>query len=140
MFRIHPRLLEDTVEVLDLNGTHVRLNRRRAFLWFVLVPETDCREIHLMPEEQRSLLRQHMDAVAAFVAHDPGVDKLNVAAIGNVVPQLHIHVIGRREGDLFWPDVLWGQELPQEEWQPGEVDDLRMRLMESLPMELRGGS
>jgi diadenosine tetraphosphate (Ap4A) HIT family hydrolase len=77
--------------------------------WLILVPRVSVTELYQLPAEQRRRLDDETTAVAAFVAGAFAIDKLNVAAIGNVVAQLHVHVVGRRRDDYAWPGVVWGR-------------------------------
>lgn len=113
-FVLHPRLAADTLHVGDLPLCRVlRMNDAR-FAWLVLVPQrADIVEAYELPAaEQAMLWREATDVGRALMAHTGG-DKLNIAALGNQVPQLHIHVIARKQGDAAWPGPVWGVGTPQ---------------------------
>lgn len=108
-FDLHPRLAADTVVVGDLPLCRVlRMNDAR-FVWLILVPRrADIVEAYeLSADEQTTLWREASRVGKALMAHARG-DKLNIAALGNQVPQLHIHVIARHQGDAAWPGPVWG--------------------------------
>lgn len=112
-FALHPRLSADTAHVADLTLCAALLMNDARYPWLVLVPRrADLREIEDLSEaDQHQLLREiHMAsaAVRALCAPDRACEKLNVAALGNMVPQLHIHVIARRQDDPAWPGPVWG--------------------------------
>lgn len=106
--KIHPRLLDDCHVLGKLSLSHVLLHKNAVVPWFILVPEVTVIELHEMDRGQRQALMDEADLVARFVINAFEVDKLNIAAIGNVVPQLHLHIIGRNKQDPCWPNVVWG--------------------------------
>jgi diadenosine tetraphosphate (Ap4A) HIT family hydrolase len=77
--------------------------------WFVLVPETAVIELCDLNAQEQALLQTEVNLLSRFVRDAFDITKLNVAAIGNIVAQLHIHVIGRHPADAWWPQVVWGQ-------------------------------
>lgn len=107
-FSLHPRLATD-FHVLGRRGPlHVLLQRNATLPWFIVVPETDIPEIFDLPAPLRRELDDFVDTLAPFVKQYFESDKINIAAIGNIVPQLHVHVIGRRRDDCCWPQAAWG--------------------------------
>lgn len=130
MFELHPQLENDTFILGRYCASHVLLHKKSAVLWFIIVPETDATEIFEMRESERAQLRTLVDQVSAFVKGAPGIQKVNVAAIGNMVPQLHLHVVGRSPDDPFWPGVVWGQPMDDAEWSATQVEEFRRRLIE----------
>lgn len=113
-FSLHPRLAADTLEIGDWPLCRVRLMNDSRFPWLILVPmRADMREIiDLLPGDQTALLQEiNLASRALQTAYRP--DKLNVAALGNMVPQLHIHVIVRATTDAVWPNPVWGQGAAQ---------------------------
>ncbi len=127
-FRLDSRLEADTRQLFHRDGCSVLLHRNAGVLWFILVPHTECRELYQLPEPQRRSLDALADGVAAFLHRQCGCHKINVAAIGNVVPQLHLHVIGRRRDDPCWPEPVWGR-LPA---GPGYGEAEAAQLAQSL--------
>lgn len=113
-FALDPRLVTDTVAVADLPLCRVLLMNDARWPWLILVPRrTGVRElIDLSPAEQQVLTGEIALASHAMKAlYAP--DKLNVAALGNMVEQLHVHVIARYHGDPAWPAPVWGFEADQ---------------------------
>lgn len=111
MSPIHPRLLEDCHVLGQLELCSVLLHRNSSVPWFILVPDVAAEliELHQLDPEARRRLDAELDLVAKFTTARFDVAKLNVAAIGNIVPQLHVHIIGRRPDDPCWPGVVWGR-------------------------------
>ena len=76
--------------------------------WFILVPVTEVKEIYLLEEPQQHVLLENINIVSQHIQSHYPVTKLNIGAIGNIVSQLHIHIVGRSSSDFAWPDVVWG--------------------------------
>lgn len=109
MFQIDPRLAEDTLEVASLTLCQVLLLNDRRYNWLVLVPrrESVTEILDLSPQDQAQLWRE-VTLVAQVLRHAQPDLKLNIGALGNVVRQLHLHVLLRQEGDPAWPGPVWG--------------------------------
>ena len=109
MFTLHERLKADTREVTRLHLCRVLLMNDRSFPWLILVPEREhIREIHELVEKDRQMLMEEIALSSRIIGHLYKPDKINVGALGNLVPQLHIHVIGRFRSDRAWPGPVWG--------------------------------
>ncbi len=117
---------------------HLRLHKNSALPWFILIPEVPALEIFEMTRSDRVRLRSEMDLLAAFVKELPRIEKINVAAIGNLVPQLYIHVIGRYQEDPFWPGVVWGQELSEKCYSTAEVEHFKSQIQTVVKLGLTG--
>ena len=109
-FILHPQLDKDTFDVGMLKLCKVLLMKDASYPWLILVPAVaDIREIHeLTPGDQQQLM-QEMTFVSNRLQRLTNADKMNVAALGNMVPQLHVHVIARFETDAAWPGPVWGK-------------------------------
>ncbi len=106
----------------------VLLMKDRRFPWLVLVPERESvREVHELPAADRAELIEEVARAGEALARLFQPDKLNVGALGNVVPQLHVHVVARFAADPAWPGPVWdsGAALPYEE---SELEEIRGRL------------
>lgn len=113
MFEIHPRLLEDTQPVGALALCRVLLMNDSRYPWVVLVPQREgVRELFELSPDDRRLLLDEVSCVAERMAAIFSAEKMNVAALGNVVPQLHVHVIARHRSDAAWPRPVWGAHPP----------------------------
>ena len=106
-FVLDERLQRDCFFLGRLELSQLLLLNNAAVPWFILVPEVAVTELCDLDEHQHGVLMDESRRVAEFVRQTFAVDKLNVAAIGNVVSQLHLHVIGRRKDDYCWPN--WSQ-------------------------------
>lgn len=127
-FELHSILARDTVEVTRLLLCRVLLMKDRRFPWLILVPERqDVREIRDLPPADRAELIEEIAQASDVLTELFQPEKLNVGALGNLVPQLHIHVVVRTTKDPAWPGPVWGSG-PTLPYDPDELDDLRERL------------
>ena len=106
--RIHPQLMADCHLLGNLPASAVLLNRNAALPWFILVPDTRLADVLDLPDSQREQLMGECASISRFIKRVLGFDKVNFAGLGNVVPQMHLHIIGRRPGDPCWPQPVWG--------------------------------
>ena len=109
MFHLHPQLETDTFFVRKLPLSLLLLSRDSQYPWFILVPRrSDITEIYqLSDSDQQQLLHESSELSRILMSYFNG-DKLNVATIGNMVPQLHQHHIVRFRNDIAWPKPVWG--------------------------------
>ena len=119
---LHPRLAADSCRVGQFALSLLLLSKDANYPWFILVPRrAGVREIHELDDaDQMQLLRESSRLGRALMTAFSGT-KLNVAALGNVVPQLHVHHIVRHESDPAWPAPVWGA-VPMQPYPPGGVD------------------
>lgn len=108
-FQLDSRLEADTIPVGDLALCSVLLLNDARFPWFVLVPRLNgISELTDLSEEQSIQLMQEIRIATRVMLELSKPDKVNVGALGNIVPQLHVHVIGRFRSDPAWPGPVWG--------------------------------
>jgi diadenosine tetraphosphate (Ap4A) HIT family hydrolase len=108
-FALHPRLAADTRPVGDLPLCRVLLLNDSRFPWLVLVPRRDnAVEIHELTPEDRAALIEEIAAAGAALKNFGGAEKINIGALGNIVSQLHVHVVARSSADPAWPGPVWG--------------------------------
>lgn len=108
-WQLHPQLADDTAPVIELPLCEVRLMDDANHPWLVLVPRlADMVEIIDLDPAQRTQLAAEIDHACRALKALFKPDKLNVAALGNLVPQLHVHVIARYRDDIAWPRPVWG--------------------------------
>ena len=108
-FSLDPRILADTLPVTELALSRVLLMNDARYPWLVLVPRrADLVEIVDLARDEQLTLMDEIARVSEILRAEPGVEKINVAALGNIVRQLHVHVLGRRAGDPAWPRPVWG--------------------------------
>ena len=110
---LHPQLAQDTDSVGDLPLTRVLLAKDANYPWLILVPRLPALvELIDLEENAQVQLLGEIAAAARALKNITRCDKLNVAALGNQVPQLHVHVIARRHSDAAWPKPVWGVKSP----------------------------
>jgi len=108
-FALDPRLAGDTVLVADGPLSQLRLVDDARFPWLVLVPRLpDATEWLDLGGDQQRLLLAELNLAGRLLRAQGPVHKLNIGALGNVVRQLHVHVVARQEGDAAWPGPVWG--------------------------------
>lgn len=109
VWSLHSRLKEDTIDVGDLPLCRVLVIKDANYPWLLLVPRRHgAVEIIDLTEVEQAQLMTEISRVARTLKEITKCDKLNIAALGNLVPQLHVHVISRRSGDAAWPHPVWG--------------------------------
>ncbi len=117
-FVLHPRLEADTAFVADWALSRVLAMNDARTPWLVLVPRhAGLTEIHDLPAADRAVLMEEIARASAALKSLTGAAKINVGALGNLVPQLHIHIVARNPGDFAWPGPVWGQG-PAQHYEP----------------------
>ena len=131
-FQLHPRLQQDCITIGHFELCRLLMMNDSQYPWFVLVPEkADMSEIYQLTKPDRELLTEESSYLAENLAELYHADKMNIAAIGNMVPQLHIHHIVRYQTDRAWPAPVWGKfdAVPYTEQQ---ITDNLARLRKQL--------
>jgi diadenosine tetraphosphate (Ap4A) HIT family hydrolase len=112
-FTLDPTLARDCHLLGELRGSLLLLMDNALLPWFIVVPRTGEVELCDLDPAVAGPLQGAVRELSAWVREHWQVDKLNIAAIGNVVRQLHVHVVGRRQDDYCWPGVVWGRPEKQ---------------------------
>ncbi len=128
-FALNSQLLTDCHPLGQLAASQVLLHRNAAVPWFILVPETALENLLDLPIDQREAVLVDCKRVSDYLNKTLRCPKVNVAWIGNLVPQLHIHVIGRDPTDPCWPKPVWGHLEVAWDYAPAEVAAIRMGLL-----------
>jgi diadenosine tetraphosphate (Ap4A) HIT family hydrolase len=136
---LHPQLEQDTEAVGDLPLSRLLVNNDANYPWLLLVPRRPgAREIIDLDEADQAQLMIEIAHISRALKKVTACHKLNVAAIGNVVPQLHIHIVARERDDPAWPKPVWGT-APVRAYDPAErerfIAVLRRKVALSSPME-----
>ncbi len=109
-FTLHPQLAKDSVLLADWPLCQLRLINDRQYPWFILVPRrADIQEVIDLSESDQAQLWQESAQLSRLLKAQYQPDKLNLAALGNMVPQLHVHHIARFKTDPAWPAPVWGK-------------------------------
>jgi len=132
MFVLNERLENDTVFVGRLRLSAVLLMKDRNYPWVILVPERkDIGGIHELTKEDRLILVEEIASVSRIIEDIYRPDKINIGALGNLVPQLHIHIIARYRKDRAWPGPVWGNSSP-EPYSGTELEEAVTRIRSCL--------
>lgn len=108
-FELHPRLAADTMLVADWPLSRVLLMNDARYRWLILVPRIEAAvEIFDLSDADRIALMEEIARAAQSLKQITACAKINVGALGNMVPQLHIHIVARNPGDPAWPGTVWG--------------------------------
>lgn len=128
MFNLHPTLKNDLIEICDLKLCKLMLLPDTENPWAVLIPRLDeIREIHQLTREDQIQLMDEINEMSLFFEESFSPEKLNIGALGNMVPQLHIHIIARYSSDRAWPGAIWGTKSNKESFN---ISDLEAKLKE----------
>lgn len=132
-FTLHPRLAADCLMLGALPLCRVLLMNDRTYPWLILVPQrAGIAEIFELSEADQHALIAESSGVAQAMMTVFKPDKLNIAAIGNLVPQLHVHHVARFRSDPAWPGTVWGRDRG-ESYMDEQVDELRRAFRSLLP-------
>jgi diadenosine tetraphosphate (Ap4A) HIT family hydrolase len=131
-FTLHPRLAADTAFVADWGLSRVLLMNDARYPWLVLVPRVaDTVELFDLFHGDRVTLMEEIVRASQALKTISGAHKINVGALGNLVPQLHVHIVARSPGDAAWPGPVWGQGTAVP-YEAAPRDGLLQRLRERL--------
>jgi len=125
IFTIDPRIASSSFFVGDLSLSSLYLKNDANFPWLILVPRVaEAREIMTLSPSQQYQLMDEITLVSQALQQHSTPDKLNVGALGNIVEQLHIHIIGRYQNDLLWPHSVWQAGLASLDYQEAKLQEM----------------
>lgn len=131
-FRLDERLARDSELITKLGLCQLRIQNDKRWPWLVLVPQrNDVSELFELTPLDQAMLSFETNQVASALKELTGATKINVGALGNIVRQLHVHIIARTEGDPCWPGPIWGQGTP-EPYSYNDRHDFMKRLAGAL--------
>lgn len=130
-FELDARLAEDCLILGKLELSQLLLMNNSLVPWFILVPNTKKTEMTDLPQADQNTLLKEINLMSSFVKVNFDISKLNIAAIGNIVNQLHIHIVGRDPSDYCWPNVVWGTHK-KELYTDKQVEKITAALCEQL--------
>ncbi len=137
MFEFHPQLAKDCLLIGRFTLCHLLLMRDANYPWCILVPDrAGITEIHQLSAEDQAQLMRESSLLASNMATLFSADKMNIAALGNIVPQLHIHHIARHHNDPAWPAPIWGK-LPPRSYTEADLENAVLMLRDALQDQLR---
>ena len=135
-FQLDSQLQKDCIVLGELEHCLLLLMNNALLPWFILVPKTDKTELYELADEVQAGVWSEINATSKFVKDEFCIDKLNIAAIGNVVQQLHIHIIGRQHEDYCWPGVVWGRP-EKTSYKKQAIDHIMAKLDKSSHIKSR---
>jgi diadenosine tetraphosphate (Ap4A) HIT family hydrolase len=136
--QIPDQLLADCHHLGRLPATEVLLNRNASLPWFILLPDTQLSDVLDLPAEHRDAVLADCAAVSAFIKQVLGFAKVNFAGLGNVVPAMHLHIIGRHSQDACWPQPVWGNLPSGETYSPQILREWQAGLVKMLGLVVAG--
>jgi diadenosine tetraphosphate (Ap4A) HIT family hydrolase len=131
-FSLDPRLAADCIVMGEMRLSRLLLLNNSLLPWFILAPRRDAVELFELESEDQLALLEEITILSRFVKEHFRSEKLNVAAIGTIVRQMHIHVVGRKTTDFCWPNVVWGTK-EKTPYSAEEIETLSADLEEALP-------
>jgi diadenosine tetraphosphate (Ap4A) HIT family hydrolase len=133
MFDLDDKLKQDSFFIGNLNISQLRLMNNSLYIWLILIPKiNNVAELVDLSYSERIELMDEIAQISNCIKQVFNPYKLNIANLGNVVRQLHVHIIARNKGDPTWPDPVWGKDKPQELY----VDDMHKLIIDKLTIEL----
>jgi len=134
-FVIHHQLRLDCHVIGRLPLCHLLLHRNACVPWFILVPETGVTDLLELADDMQAQALQESRTIAKFIKAELGFPKINFAAIGNVVPQLHLHVVGRKSDDPCWPAPVWGRLAEGRAYDQERIAEITQMLRQTCGLE-----
>ena len=111
------------------------LQRNAVLPWFIVFPRTDLQDVLDLPTGELHAVLADCAAVSRFIKQHLGYPKVNFAGLGNVLPDMHLHVIGRRTGDSCWPMPVWGNLSAQESYSPETLREWQAHLQAGFGLQ-----
>ena len=112
MFKLDKRLENDTILIKELENFQIRLMNNQQYFWIIFVPtKLDLIELSDLNKNERNYLMNYAIDLGNFIKNSENYDKVNIGILGNVVSQLHIHVVLRKIDDSAWPETVWGKDF-----------------------------
>lgn len=139
-FKLNTTIENDSIFIETLDSFQVRLMNDTRFFWLLIIPEIeDITELHHLPSHKMTHMLRLATHLGKTIKKDTSADKINTATIGNVVSQLHLHVVGRYRNDPAWPAPVWGIGKPiplQKDITKQRIQTIKAALAERAPQKL----
>ena len=131
-FSLHSQLASDCIEIADLPLCKVLLCNDKTYPWFILVPRVDnVSELYQLEWQDQQQFLNESSLLSELLMAEFNGDKMNIAALGNVVSQLHIHHVVRFKSDACWPKPIWGQQ-PLTPYSIEEIEIIKLQIQSKL--------
>ena len=133
MFFIDERLLSGSFFLKDWPLSSIFLKNEQAYPWLMLVPRKEnIQEFYQLENEERNILTEEIHQLSLIIKDYFKPDKLNVGALGNVVSQLHVHVVGRYKNDPLWPQGIWQNAMLHTPYEDEQLKELLPTLKDQI--------
>ncbi|QBR83030.1 HIT domain-containing protein [Legionella israelensis] len=133
VFHIDSRILSTCVFIAQWELSEVYLKDESRFPWFILIPRVEnVQEIHQLSSHHQRILMEEISHVSEIISKQFKPDKINVASLGNIVSQLHIHLVGRNQIDPFWPNGIWQPNYTPHPYLKSDIETLQKKLQSVL--------
>lgn len=132
-FKLDERLQQDCFILRESEKFLILLLNNALYPWFIVVPKTDKTELYELDNALQLQVLDIINQLSMHIMSEFKPDKLNVAAIGNIVQQMHIHIVGRSQTDPCWPGVVWGA-ADKQQYKPAEVEKIKLILNSVLEL------
>ena len=127
-----PALEQDSFLIADMELSKLYVKNDKDNPWFVLIPrKANASELVDLTHEEQCMLMEEVTTVSEFLKHYYRPTKINIGALGNIVRQLHIHIIARYENDQAWPQALWGT-TPEVFFEQVELENIKSNFQEFI--------
>lgn len=131
-FKVDPALEQDSFLIADMELSKLYVKNDKDNPWFVLIPrKANASELVDLTHEEQCMLMEEVTTVSEFLKHYYRPTKINIGALGNIVRQLHIHIIARYENDQAWPQALWGT-TPEVFFEQVELENIKSNFQEFI--------
>lgn len=112
-FTLNPLIASTSLFIRQCGLCELRMVNDTRYCWLLLIPQLpDICELSDLTQSQRHEMIDHASQIADIIQDKTKADKMNIATIGNIVPAMHLHIIARHEGDMAWPNPIWGNGAP----------------------------
>ena len=134
-FTLHPRLEAGTHPLGFIHGCHILLKNNAAFPWILIVPEVEdgIEDLHQLSPERYAEVAFLIRSISNFISDHFQPEKLNIGCIGNIVRQMHIHIVGRSESDPAWPGTVWASDA-KKTYSEEEIESIRTAAKKALKL------
>lgn len=134
-FAIAAQLMADCHHLGRLASAELLLHSNASVPWFILVPHTDVHDYLDLPAPHREAVLRDCALVSQYIKQQLGFEKVNFAGLGNVVPQMHLHIIGRTCDDPCWPQPVWGNLIDSEAYPSEQLRVWQQALVKSAALQ-----
>lgn len=126
------RLANDCVVIAESSISQLLLMNKAEIPWFIIVPKTKETEFIALDTDLQHQLLEQINDVGNLLKSEFQAEKLNIATIGNIVTQMHIHIVGRCSSDFCWPNVVWGQQSSGESYSNERINEVKDKMLSFL--------